>query len=189
MCAKTEEIAMSNVVYLGVGSNLNRENALLFAVSQLNKILESFSISSVWESHAIRKAEPDYYNIVIKGKTKLSLDDFYEALGRIEELAGKELMYHDGTNFGIKRRLDIDILMFNDEVTTVPCKLPRHDIEDYPFVICPLLEIDPDLVHPISGKKIKDLWEVMQPTLTDKTSVKKVEFDFNKKAPNWHGDE
>lgn len=180
---------MTNTVYLGIGSNLNRDNALRFAIAHLSKIMEDTKVSSVWQSHAVRKAEPDYYNIVIKGQTKLSLEDLFAAINRIEELAGKELMYHDGTNFGIKRRVDIDILLYGDTITTVPCKIPRHDIVDYPFVICPLLEVEPDLVNPADGVRISDSWEHLKQTQPDSfTNVQKVDFDFDKAAPAWHGD-
>lgn len=176
---------MLNQVYLGIGSNLNRENAILFAKAQLEKNFAEVKFSSVWESCAIRVAEPNYYNMVAKFETDLNLDDLYTLVTKIERQAGRELMYYNGTNFGFKRRLDIDILMFNQEVTTVPCKLPRHDIEDYPFVICPLLELDENIVHPVSGKLIKDIFAVMSPTLTEKNMATKIDFDFSKPYPAW----
>lgn len=176
---------MLNQVYLGVGSNLNRKNTILFAKAQLEQAFSNVKFSSVWESCAIRVAEPNYYNMVVKLETDLSLDDLYAKITKIEKSAGTELMYYNGTNFGFKRRLDIDILMFNQEVTTVPCKLPRHDIEDYPFVICPLLELDENIVHPVSGKLIKDIYAVMAPTLTEKNMATKIDFDFSKEAPSW----
>ena len=180
-----------NTIFLGIGSNLNRDNALRFAVAQLRKILLDMQVSSVWESHAVRQAEPDYYNMVIKAVTRLSLEDLFAAVHRIEELAGRELMYHQGTNFGIRRRLDIDILLFGDTITTVPCKVPRHDIVDYPFVICPLLELEPELVRPGDGVRIADCWEQLRTAQQGRpfTDVRRVAFDFSQEPPAWHGDE
>lgn len=179
-----------NTIFLGIGSNLNRDNALRFAIVHLRKVLHDMEISSVWESHAVRQAEPDYYNMVVKATTRLTLDDLFAAVHRIEELAGRELMYHNGTNFGIRRRLDIDILLYGDTITTVPCKVPRHDIVDYPFVMCPLLELDPDLTRPGDGMKIADSWARLRATQRGPfINVHKVAFDFNREAPAWHGDD
>ena len=119
---------MATRVYLGVGSNLNRENALRFAVAKIGPLFKNFQKSSVWISHPVRQGEPDYYNMVLGGDTEASLEDLYACLQKVEQLAGGELMFNNGTNFGIKRRLDIDILVFGDTIATKPCKLPRHDI-------------------------------------------------------------
>ena len=107
---------MTTRVYLGVGSNLNRENALRFAVAKIGPLFKNFQKSSVWISHPVRQGEPDYYNMVLGGDTEASLEDLYACLQKVEQLAGGELMFNNGTNFGIKRRLDIDILGgFTDE--------------------------------------------------------------------------
>lgn len=177
---------MTTRVYLGVGSNLNRENALRFAVAKIGPLFKNFAKSSVWMSHAVRAGEPDYYNMVFGGDTEANLEDLYACLQKVEQLAGTELMFNNGTNFGIKRRLDIDILVFGDTVTTTPCKLPRHDIQDYPFVLCPLCELDPELVHPLLGIKVGDIWTEMEPRLPENKRVEKVEIDWSVEAPQWH---
>ena len=68
---------MATRVYLGVGSNLNKENALRFAVAKIGPLFKNFEKSSVWVSHAIRAGEPDYYNMVFGGDTEASLEDLY----------------------------------------------------------------------------------------------------------------
>ncbi len=176
---------MSTTVYLGVGSNLNRENALRFAVARLKSNLDDFKQSSIYISHAVRNGEPDYYNMVVGGTTSLNLNGFYALVSRIEEDAGREVMLYNGTNFGMKRRLDIDILAFGKEVTSDPCKIPRHDIQDYPFVTCPLSEIAPDFEHPLLNIKVRDLWEEMEPHLPENKKVTKTAIDFTVPAPQW----
>ncbi|MGN0902244.1 MAG: 2-amino-4-hydroxy-6-hydroxymethyldihydropteridine diphosphokinase [Succinivibrio sp.] len=177
---------MATRVYLGVGSNLNRENALRFAVAKIGPLFKNFAKSSVWLSHPVRTGEPDYYNMVLGGDTEASLEDLYACLQKVEQLAGTEPMINEGTNFGLKRRLDIDILVFGNTITTTPCKLPRHDIQDYPFVLCPLCELDKDLVHPLLAVKVGEIWEEMEPRLPDNRKVKKVDFDWSVEAPQWH---
>ena len=87
------------------------------------------------------------------------------------------MMFHNGTNFGIKRRLDVDVLVYGDLVTTEPCKLPRHDIQDYPFVLCPLCEIDPDFIHPLLKVRVSELWQEWS-LVCLKNEVNKVDFDW-----------
>ena len=83
---------MTTKVYLGVGSNLNRDNALRFAKKELSALFSNVKCSSVWESRPVREAEPDYYNIVIGGDCDLSLDDLVAKITEIELAAGKEIL-------------------------------------------------------------------------------------------------
>lgn len=172
-------------VYLGIGSNLNRENALLFARANLAPLFKDYAQSSVWQSHAIREAEPDYLNMVSGGQTDLSLEELLQALADIEKRAGSEMMFYNGTNFGIKRRLDIDVLLYDDLVTTTPCKLPRHDIQDYPFVLCPLCELNDSIIHPLLKLPIKEIWNEMAPRLPARMKVVRYDFDWTKNCPDW----
>ena len=127
--------------------------------------------------------------MVVGGDVEMSLQDLYDAIMDIEALAGKELMFNNGTNFGVKRRLDIDILVYGDTITTTPCKLPRHDIQDYPFVLCPLCELDANLVHPLLNIKVGDIWTEMEPRLPDNHRIAKFDFDWTVEAPSWNGSE
>lgn len=176
---------MSVKVYFGIGSNLNRENALRFAKASLEKLMPDLRVSSVWASNAVREAEPQYYNMVAGGTTDMKLEELLGSVNVIEAEAGSELMFNNGTNFGVKRRLDIDILLYGDLITTTPCKLPRHDIQDYPFVLCPLCELDPNIIHPLLKLRIGDIWNEMEPRLPEKRKVEKVAIDWSIPAPDW----
>ena len=176
---------MTTRVYLGIGSNLNRDNSLRFAFEKVSSLLENVEKSSIWISKPVRKGEPDYFNMVVKGDTSLSLHDFHARLLEIETAAGKEMMFNNGTNFGLKRRLDIDILLFGDTVTTDPCQIPRHDVADYPFVTFPLNELTPDLVHPVLKKTVAQLLSELEGKLDENTKVVKTQIDWNVKAPKW----
>ncbi|MBP5243582.1 MAG: 2-amino-4-hydroxy-6-hydroxymethyldihydropteridine diphosphokinase [Succinivibrio sp.] len=177
---------MSTKVYLGVGSNLNREHSLRFAFAKISPLLKNCKKSSIWISKPVRNGEPDYFNMVISGDTESNLEEFHACLMKIEEMAGKEVMINNGTNFGMKRRLDIDILAFGDLETTTPCIIPRHDIQDYPFVTCPLNELDPDFVHPVLHQKVSELWAKLEPTLSEDRKVVKTSIDWNVEAPSWN---
>lgn len=176
---------MGTQVYLGIGSNLNRDNAILFAIEKLKPLFSDFKVSPVYESKAVREAEPDFLNLVVGGTTKLGFQELFDAIQAIENAAGSELMLHNSTNFGLKHRLDIDILVYGQEVASEPCKIPRHDIQDYPFVTIPLNDIAPELVHPILGLPISELCEQMVPHIPENRRVKRIDFDFNRAAPQW----
>ena len=119
------------------------------------------------------------------GTTDMSLEDLFAAINLIEADAGAELMFNNGTNFGLKRRLDIDILLYGNVITTSPCKLPRHDIQDYPFVLCPLCELNPNIIHPLLKLRVGDIWNEMEPRLPEKRKVEKVSVDWSVPAPDW----
>ena len=176
---------MSTQVYLGIGSNLNRDNAILFAIARLRPLFANFKVSPVYESKPVRTAEPDYYNLVVGGQTELGFSELYKVLKEIEAEAGSEFMIYNTTNFGLKPRVDIDILIYGEEVHTEPCKVPRHDVQDYPFVTTPLNDIAPDLVHPILKFTVAEIFEQMQPHIPEERRVHQVDFDFNRPVPAW----
>lgn len=176
---------MSTQVYLGIGSNLNRDNAVLFALEKLRPLFKEFKVSPVYESKAVREAEPDYYNLCVGGSTELSMEDLYNEIVKIEGEAGSELMIYNSTNFGLKHRVDIDILTYGNEVRDEPCKVPRHDIQDYPFVNIPLNDIAPELVHPILGLPVSELNEQMVPHIPEGRRVVKIPFDTKRKFTSW----
>ena len=78
-----------------------------------------------------------------------TLDEIEAATGRIP-----------GTGQFAPRRLDLDLLLYGDVVAPEPplC-LPRRDILEHSFVLRPLAELAPDLVHPVTGSSMRDLWQ------------------------------
>ena len=63
------------------------------------------------------------------------------------------------------RNLDLDLLLYGDLVLdTGSLQLPRPDIEQYAYVLCPLADIAGELRHPVSGKTYAEMWsEFNQP--------------------------
>jgi 2-amino-4-hydroxy-6-hydroxymethyldihydropteridine diphosphokinase len=75
------------------------------------------------------------------------------------------------------RTLDIDLLTYGDLVTRGEgYALPRDEIESYSFVLCPLAEVAPQQLHPVSGKSFARMWSEFDAT---DQSLAPVEFDFN----------
>ena len=94
--------------------------------------------------------------MVVKVKSLFNPNEMLDLFGRLESATGRNI----GTGAFDSRSLDIDMLLYGNLVhQEKPFQVPRIDIELYSFVICPLAEIEPDGIHPISGKTFKDLWE------------------------------
>ena len=142
-------------VYLGLGSNLgDRVGFLSAAVQQIKLIAEIKAVSSIYETAPV-EMESSYYfhNMALSVGTTFSPPDFLGQLKNIERLVGRKSYTH------LKdREIDIDILLYEgmkyrDGAITIPHpRLPGRR-----FVLEPLSEIAPDVVHPILHKTMERL--------------------------------
>jgi 2-amino-4-hydroxy-6-hydroxymethyldihydropteridine diphosphokinase len=80
-----------------------------------------------------------------------------DAFNEIHLLAGRTR----GCDRFVSRALDIDLLLYGDLVSEKP-PLPRDDVLRYAFALKPLCDIAPDLVHPQTGRRLRDHWDEMQ---------------------------
>ena len=143
-------------VFLSLGSNIDPEKNLQYACRELKKTFGNIQISSVFRNKSIGFDGNDFLNMVVKVKSSFNPNEMLDFLGRLESATGRNI----GTGAFDSRSLDIDMLLYGNLVhQEKPLQVPRIDIELYSFVICPLAEIEPDGIHPISGKTFKDLWE------------------------------
>ena len=143
-------------VFLSLGSNINPEGNLKYACRELKKTFGNIQISSIYKNKPIGFEGNDFLNMVVKIKSTFNLNEMLDYLRGIEAATGRDI----GTGAFSSRTLDIDMILYSDLVhPEKPFKIPRNDIELYSFVLCPLAEIDPDGIHPVTGKTFKDLWE------------------------------
>jgi 2-amino-4-hydroxy-6-hydroxymethyldihydropteridine diphosphokinase len=142
-------------IYLGLGSNIDAEDNLRMGVRELERCFGELSVSPVYRSQAVGFAGPDFLNLVVGCSTDSSPREIHEQIERIHRMAGRE---RGEEKFG-SRPLDIDLLLYDDLVTAEPpLRLPRSDVLDYSFVLRPLAELAPDLVHPVTGKTMAEHW-------------------------------
>ncbi len=140
-------------VYLSIGSNIQPETNLPKAVELLKGFGIVRAVSSAWESHAVGAAgQPDYLNACVWLETPLSRGDLKEKLIRpIEAALGRRRT----PDKNAPRTIDLDLILVNEE----PVNLEKWE---YPFVIVPLAELAPDIIHPIARKKIIQVAEEMR---------------------------
>ena len=141
---------------LHLGSNLgDRQANLLQAIAHLNDLTGSIiQQSSFFETAAWGvEDQPSFFNIALICQTNLSPDQLLKSVLEIERLMGRERKKRWGV-----RLIDIDILFYNDWRITYPdLIIPHPSIQDRNFVLQPLLEIAPNLLHPVLKKTIKEL--------------------------------
>jgi 2-amino-4-hydroxy-6-hydroxymethyldihydropteridine diphosphokinase len=146
------------LVHLGLGSNLgNRQDTLKQACFEIESLpLLQFRVSPIYESEPLLKIpQPKYLNMVVCGLTELSPLELLKKCQKIENRLGRVRNEHWGS-----RTIDIDILAYGEEcIDTKIMKIPHPEMEKRSFVLVPLLELSPELVHPKTGISIRKLWE------------------------------
>jgi 2-amino-4-hydroxy-6-hydroxymethyldihydropteridine diphosphokinase len=146
-------------VFLGLGSNLGeRELYLNAAAAEVNKLHDTETVwySSVYETDAYGKADqPRFLNAVGEIETVLQPGALLEELKSIERRVGRS----PGERWG-PREIDLDILLYDGLVFNDGCvTVPHPELEKRKFILVPLREIAPDLVHPVTGMTVKELGE------------------------------
>jgi 2-amino-4-hydroxy-6-hydroxymethyldihydropteridine diphosphokinase len=139
-------------VYLGLGSNLETPIEQLRAARAAIVNVRGISVcgfSSLYRSPPMgSQNQPDYVNAVMAIETDLSPLELLTTMQLIENEHGRVRNERWGA-----RTLDIDILLFGDEILDFPALcVPHYGMTERAFVLYPLFEIAPDLDIPKYGK-------------------------------------
>jgi len=143
-------------VYVGLGSNIDPEDNLHLGVRELRARHGDLELSAVYRSKAVGFEGDDFLNLVARFESNDTPQAICEQIELIHNLAGRE---REGGKWE-SRPLDIDLLLYNDLVLDEqPVRIPRDDVLKYSFVLRPLAELAPDLVHPVTGRTMLDHWQ------------------------------
>ncbi len=143
-------------VYVGLGSNIDPEENLRLGVSELRSLYGDVVVSNVYRNAAVGFEGADFLNLVAGFESDDEPVEIARRIERIHDLAGRER----GDDRFASRALDIDLLLYGDLVVdSPPLQLPRSDVLEYSFVLRPLAEIAPDLVHPVTGLTMARHWQ------------------------------
>lgn len=143
-------------VFVGIGSNIERERSIRAGVADLRKQFADLQLSSVYESDAVGFDGDAFYNLVAAFNTDDTVEQVVATLAEIEDRHGR---VRNGERFAA-RTLDLDLLLFGDEVISKEnYHVPRDEIPRYAFVLWPLAEMAPTTVHPEMGETYAALWE------------------------------
>jgi len=152
---------MKNKVYLSIGSNIYPRIIYIHqAIYSIEKYIgKIISKSSIYQTVPWNMPEktPFFYNLCLIVETSFSPDEILDKIIFIEKQLGR-LKKTNPDHIYQSRTIDIDILLFNDEIIDKPyLKIPHIHLHKRLFVLQPLSEIAGDLEHPVLKKKIKEL--------------------------------
>ena len=133
-------------IFLGLGSNIDRERHLCAGLDALAGFLTDMTCSPVFESHPVGIKSGPFFNLVVSALTDLPLMELDRRLKFIEADNGRYAPDRKGLP------LDIDVLLYGEQVGNFDgLVLPRAEILKNAFVLWPLSLIAPQRLHPEAG--------------------------------------
>jgi 2-amino-4-hydroxy-6-hydroxymethyldihydropteridine diphosphokinase len=151
--AHCNRIPAMATAYIGLGSNLgDRAANLESAIAALAATdgIDVVARSMVRETEPLEAPPPRYLNAVVAVETRLSPRDLLARCQQLEAALGRTRPYPHAP-----RTIDLDILLHGSVVMDTPDLVLPHPGLTRPFVLAPLLEIAPDLRHPVTGQPLQ----------------------------------
>lgn len=151
---RTATVAGEAVALLGLGTNVgDRMQNLRRALHELGHAGTIDAVSRIYETEPFGFAQQDrFLNMAVRLRTSLEPASLLARLKDIEVRLGRIPTHRMGP-----RVLDIDILMYDDARVDEPgLRIPHPGILERSFVLAPLVDLDPELRHPVTGERLSD---------------------------------
>jgi 2-amino-4-hydroxy-6-hydroxymethyldihydropteridine diphosphokinase len=148
-----------HLIYLALGSNLGkRRKNLKTALQALPPQAQVSAISQVYETApAYVLDQPTFLNMAAAGQTSLSPEELLAHLQQIERQMGRQRIQRHGP-----RLIDLDILFYDDLVLDTPTlTIPHPRLHERGFVLRPLADLAPELVHPVLNQSVQALLDAL----------------------------
>lgn len=146
---------MKNDIYLGLGSNVgDKTKFLMDAVHLLGKKLNIVKTSRIYSSKPVGYTEQDIFlNMALYCQTDMDIKSLFSFVKEVEKKVGRVERFKWGP-----REIDIDILFFNNEIyNSDSLTVPHQRLHERDFVLVPLVDINPKLIHPVFNKTVEEL--------------------------------
>ncbi len=148
------------IAYLSLGSNIEPEKNLRAAIAGLRERFGDVLLSPWYRTPAVGFEGADFLNTAARIETDLSPEQLDAWLHALEDRHARD---RSGPRFS-SRTLDIDLLLYDDRILqgTGHLELPRPELAKQAFVLKPMADIAPEVVHPTLGKALGELWAEMR---------------------------
>lgn len=141
---------------LSLGSNIQREKNIRFAIEEISEQYGALEQSPVYETISVGFNGPPFLNLVLGLQASEAMLEIRDALRKIEVDAGRVR----GKKSFDSRILDIDIVLFGDSnLRSQGMNIPRDEIEKYAYVLKPLSDLYPSNLHPVLDKTFESMWQ------------------------------
>lgn len=143
-------------VYVAAGSNVDPVTSLALASRELRRLFPDVRFSSWYRNRAVGFEGADFINLVAGFTSALPVHGVVGQLQAIETLCGRPR----GAPRWAPRTMDLDVLLYGQLVCDEPrLKLPRPDLLKRAYMLGPMAELAPEIVHPTAGRTMAELWQ------------------------------
>jgi 2-amino-4-hydroxy-6-hydroxymethyldihydropteridine diphosphokinase len=162
----------THIIYISVGSNIDKEKHTKAGLQGMYQAFGELTLSSVFESESVGFEGNNFYNLVVKASTNLSIVEVCAVLKKIERDNKRQRVEQKFA----PRTLDLDLLLYDQQVTINPITLPRPEVLYNAFVLKPLAEIAADELHPEVDESYANLWQAYDKS---KQKLWAIKFDWS----------